>query len=303
MTQVSAAGQHRGALRTALALSAGILAVELIAALASQSLALLADVGHVGADVVGMGISTIAIWLAHRRADSSRSDPDRSYGLFRLEILAANVNALLLLVVSAFVIWQGVLHVASPESVDGTLMAIVAAGALAANAGSVVLLRRGQGESLTLRAAYLEILGDTFGAVAVLVAGIVVAAFGIAQADGIAAVAIGVLIVPRALRLLRDTLDVLMEGTPKGVDMTEVRRHILDSPGVAAVHDLHAWTITSGMNVVSAHVVLEGDADPGRLIDHLSDCLAGDFDIDHSTFQFETPEHVLWERRASRSAH
>ena len=298
MSVQSAAGRHRSALRAALAVSLVIFVVELVASYASHSLALLADAGHVFADASGMALSSVAVWLAHRETHTNRS-----YGLFRVEVLAANLNAVLLLGISAFVIWQGVLRIAEPEPVDGTVMAIVALVALGANAASLGLLRRDLGESLTLRGAYLEVLGDTLGAAAVLIAGLVVVATGLHAADGAAAVLIGILIIPRAWRLLRDTLDVLMEATPKGVDLEAVRRHILDAPGVAAVHDLHAWTITSGMNVVSAHVVLQPDADPGRLIDHLGDCLAGDFDIDHSTFQLETPEHVLWEGRASRTRH
>jgi cobalt-zinc-cadmium efflux system protein len=120
-------------------------------------------------------------------------------------------------------------------------------------------------------------------------------------ADAVASLGIAILIVPRTLRLLGDSLDVLLEATPKGVDLSEVRRHILETPGVQAVHDLHAWTITSGMNVVSAHVVLSPDANPGALLDHLGECLSGDFDFDHSTFQLETAEHVLWEGRASQT--
>src|SRR4029079_4958876 len=131
---------------------------------------------------------------------------------------------------------------------------------------------------LTMRGAYLEVLGDTLGAVTVLVAGIVIATTALRGADGVAAILIGLLILPRTWTLLRDSVDVLLEAAPKNIDIADVRRHILDTPGVAAVHDLHAWTITSGMNVVSAHVVLNHDADPGKLIDHLSDCLAGDFD-------------------------
>jgi cobalt-zinc-cadmium efflux system protein len=298
VTHGSAARRHRGALLGALGLSLGVLVVELVASYASHSLALLADAGHVFADASGMALSSAAVWLANRTTSHNWS-----FGLFRIEVLAANLNAVLLLTVSAFVIWQGILRVVDPEAVEGGVMAGIAAAALTANLVSLGLLRRGQRESLTVRAAYLEILGDTLGAIAVLVAGVVVVATNLHAADGIAAVLIGILIVPRAWRLLRETLDVLMEATPRGIDLADVRRHILEAPGVAAVHDLHAWTITSGMNVVSAHVVLQPDADPGRLIDHLGDCLAGDFDIDHSTFQLETPEHVLWEGRASRTRH
>ena len=294
----SAAHQHRRGLLGALLLSVAILVLELIAGIAGNSVALLADAGHVFADVSGMALSAVAVWMANRR-----TEPARSFGLYRLEILAAVLNALLLFGIGVVVIWEGFRRIREPADVAPGLMIGVAAIALVGNIGALRLLRRGQAVSLTLRGAYLELLGDALGAVTVLFAGLVVAATGFRGADGVAAMLIGLLILPRTWRLLRESLDVLLEAAPKGVDITEVRRHILDSPGVSAVHDLHAWAITSGMNVVSAHVVLEPDADPGKLIDHLSDCLAGDFDIDHSTFQLETPEHVLWEGRAARARH
>lgn len=294
----SAAHRHRRDLVGALLISLGILVVELVAGIAANSVALLADAGHVFADASGIALSTIAVWMANRPASRARS-----FGLYRLEILAAVPNALLVLAIALFVIWEGTQRLQKPEDVASGLMVAVAAFALVANVGAVAILRRGQAASLVLRGAYLEVLGDALGAATVLVAGILIATTGARGADGAAAIVIGLLILPRTWRLLRDGLDVLLEATPKGVDIAEVRRHILDSPGVSAVHDLHAWAITSGMNVVSAHVVLEPDADPGKLIDHLSDCLAGDFDIAHSTFQLETPEHVLWEGRAARSQH
>jgi cobalt-zinc-cadmium efflux system protein len=210
---------------------------------------------------------------------------------------------LLLFAISGFVIWEGINRLANPEDIQTAIVIVVALAALLANLAAVLVLRRGQAASLTLRGAYLEVLGDALGAGIVLASALVIAATGLRGADGLAAIVIGLLIIPRTWRLLKDGIDVLLEATPKDVDMAEVRRHILDSPGVSAVHDLHAWTITSGMNVVSAHVVLRDDADPGKLIDHLSDCLAGDFDIDHSTFQLETPEHVIWEGRAARAQH
>ncbi len=151
-----------------------------------------------------------------------------------------------------------------------------------------------------MRGAYLEVFGDLLGSVAVVVAAVVIAITGITQADAIASALIGLMILPRTWSLLRDATDVLLEATPKGVDLEEVRRHILEAPGVQAVHDLHVWTITSGMNVVSAHVVMGPDGNPGLLLDHLGDCLSDDFDIDHSTFQLETPDHVRWEGRADR---
>ena len=294
----SAAHHHRRGLYAAIGLGLAVVVVEVVAGILGNSIALLADAGHAFADVSGLALAAVAISIANRKATV-----ERSFGMYRVEILVAVLNAVVLLGIAAFVAWEGVSRLRNPEPVDWALMIIVSAVALVANLAALRFLHAGQSESLTMRGAYLEVLGDALGSVAVLVAGIVVAATGFRAADGIAAIAIGVLIVPRTWRLLRESLDVLLEATPKGVDMAEVRRHILETDGVADVHDLHAWTITSGMNVVSAHVVLRPDANPARLIDHLSDCLAGDFDIDHSTFQLETPEHVLWEGRAERIQH
>ena len=150
-----------------------------------------------------------------------------------------------------------------------------------------------------MRGAYLEVLGDLAGSVAVIVAAVVIAATGWTGADIVASVVIGVMILPRTFSLLRDATDVLLEATPRGVDMDHVRRHILEAPGVVDCHDLHAWTITSGVNVVSAHVVLEEGADPALALDALCACLADDFDIEHSTFQLETADR----RRMELSAH
>jgi cobalt-zinc-cadmium efflux system protein len=294
----SAAYAHRSGLIGAVVISAAVLVVELVAGLLSNSVSLIADAGHVFADTSGLLLSATAVWVADRRPTAGRS-----FGLYRLEILVAALNAVLLFVIAAFVIYEGIARLREPADVESSLMIVVATGALIADLAAARLLRRGQAVSLTMRGAYLEVLSDALGAGAVLIAGVVIAVTGSHGADGVAAIFIGVLILPRTWRLLRESLDVLLEATPKGVDLSEVERHILEAPGVTAVHDLHAWTITSGMNVVSAHVVVSEGADPGRLIDHLSDCLAGDFDIDHSTFQLETPEHVLWEGRAMRSQH
>ena len=292
----SAAGLQRTRLAAALAISVVILLVELAAGFVGNSLALLADAGHVFADVSGMALSLAAVWLANRPPTAGRS-----YGLYRLEMLAATANALLLLGVAAVVAWAAVQRLLAPPEVEPRIVIVVAIFALVGNLLSLRLLARGQAVSLTIRGAYLEVLGDLLGAGAVLVSGLVILLTGFQAADAIASLAIAALIVPRTLRLLGDSLDVLLEATPQGVDLAEVRRHILDTPGVEAVHDLHAWTITSGMNVVSAHVVLRPEANPGDLLDHLGECLSGDFDIDHSTFQLETAEHVLWEGRASQT--
>ena len=270
-----------------------VLAAEVVAGIASNSLALLADAGHVFADISGMAVSLVAIWLAAR----PRSD-GRTFGLYRLEILAATANGLLLLAISVVILVEGVRRFVAPPAIEAPLVVVVAAFALAANVISLRLLTPGRRESLNVRGAYLEVLGDLLGAGAVLVAGIAIYLTGWRQADAVASIVVGLLIVPRVVSVLRESVDVLLEATPRGVDMAHVRQHILEAPGVSDVHDLHAWTITSGMNVMSAHVVLAADGQPGDVLDHLGQCLSDDFDIAHSTFQLETPEHVRWEAAA-----
>ena len=294
----TAAARHAPNMTGALMVSVAILLAELAAGIASNSLALLADAAHVFADVSGIALALVAVRLAAR----PRSDA-RTFGLYRLEIVAAAANALLLLGIAAFVFYEGLRRLIAPPEVEAGLVTLVAAGAIVANLISVRLLSAGGRESLTVRGAYLEVLGDLFGSVAVLVAGVVVLLTGWYQADALASLVVAILIVPRTVALLRDSLDVLLEATPRGVDLDHVRGHILDAPGVSDVHDLHAWTITSGMNVVSAHVVLKPDAQPGDVLDFLATCLADDYDVNHSTFQLETAEHVAWEARGAHVRH
>ena len=281
----SAAAATRGRLLVVFCLTLAIFAVEAIGGFAANSLALLADAGHMLTDVAGIGLALLAIWIG-----SGPADPERSFGYQRLEILAAVVNALLLFGVGAFIIVEAIRRLASPPEVDSGLMIVVALVGLAGNGTSLWLLRKAQSESLNVRGAYLEVVSDFAGSVAVIVAGLVIAATGVTTADAIASILIGLLIFPRTWRLLRDAVDVLLEATPKGLDMALVRSHILEAPGVTECHDLHVWTITSGMNVVSAHVIVEPDARPAEVLDHLCECLAGFFDIEHSTFQIETAD-------------
>ena len=182
-------------------------------------------------------------------------------------------------------------------SVVGSFIGVVA---LAANAVSLLLLRRGQAESLNLRGAFLEVASDALGAAAVIVTGVIIATTGFTRADPIASLAVGLLILPRTWQLLRETIDVLLEASPRGMDLSEVRRHMTDLSGVRDVHELHAWTITSGLPVLSAHVVVDpGIVDDGRcaaMLDRLQDCLRGHFDVEHSTFQIEPSGHAAHER-------
>jgi cobalt-zinc-cadmium efflux system protein len=275
-------------------ISIAILAVELIAGLSANSLALVADAGHVFADVSGMALSLGAIWLANRPTSGSRS-----FGLYRLEILAAVANAVLLFAVAAFILFEAWRRLSEPPDVASGLMLAVALIGLAINGISLWLLHDVQAKSLNMRGAYLEVMGDAAGSIAVVVAAIVIALTGRTGADALASAIIALLILPRTWGLLRDAIDVLLEATPKGVEMADVRRHILEAPGVADVHDLHAWTITSGVNVVSAHVVLDPGADAAGVLDFLCECLSGDFDIEHSTFQLESSDR----RRLEAGSH
>lgn len=284
------ASASRNRLVAVFALTATIFVVELVGGLVSNSLALLADAGHMFTDVAGIGLALLAIWFAGRPANGGRT-----FGYLRLEILAAVVNAVLLFGVSAFILFEAWRRLSDPPEIATGLMLVVALVGLAANAVSLFLLRKAQGESLNMRGAYLEVMGDFAGSAAVIVAAIVIALTGWTPADAVASAVIGLLIIPRTWSLLRDAVDVLLEATPKGMDLDEVRTHILRAAGVADVHDLHAWTITSGLNVVSAHVVLEEGADPPIVLDELCRCLSGDFDIEHSTFQLESHDRTRLE--------
>jgi len=288
----SAAAANRGRLVAVLLLTLAILAVEVVGGIAANSLALLADAGHMLTDVVGVGMALLAIWFAGRSPTSGRT-----YGYLRVEILAAVTNAFLLFGVAAFILFEAWRRLFEPPEIASGLMLAVALLGLAANAVSLFLLRDAQRESLNMRGAYLEVMGDFAGSAAVIVAAVVIAATGWTTADALASALIGLLILPRTFALLREATDVLLEATPKGVDMDHVRQHILDAPGVVDCHDLHAWTITSGMNVVSAHVILAEGADAAATLDALCACLSDDFDIEHSTFQLETVDRRRVEER------
>ena len=277
-----------------LGLSLSVLAIEVAGGVAAHSLALLADAAHVFTDVAGIGLALLAISVGSRPAS-----PERTYGYLRLEILAAVVNAVLLFGVAAFILYEAWRRLSAPPHVASGLMLGVAAAALLINGASMWLLRHAQAKSLNMRAAYLELMSDLAGSAAVIVAALAILATGWTRADAVASLAIALLVLPRTWALLRDATDVLLEATPKGVRMDEVRAHILDAPGVDGVHDLHAWTITSGVNVVSAHVVLKAGADGAAALDFLCDCLSAHFDIEHSTFQLEFPDR----RRQEGAAH
>jgi cobalt-zinc-cadmium efflux system protein len=281
---------HRRPLAWVLAISTTILVVEVVGAFVSGSLALLADAGHMLTDVAGLSMALVAATLALRPAT-----PERTWGYHRAEVLAAAAQAALLLAVGVFVIVEGVRRLLDPPEVESGVMAAFAVIALLGNAVSIVLLSRIQAGNLNTRAAFLEVVNDALGALAVLVAALLITWFGWLRADAVTSIAIGLLIVPRTLRLLRETVDVLLEATPRDVDLTEVREHILGASHVLAVHDLHASRVSSDLPIVTAHVVVEDgcfhDGHIPPLLDELQTCLADHFDVAHSTFQFEPAGH------------
>ena len=292
----SAGMKHRGRLVAVLAITLGTLVLEVVGGILSGSLALLADAGHLFTDAIGTTVALVAVTVANRPAPARRS-----YGNFRAEILGALVNGTLLLVVSVVVTVEAVRRLVHPDAVEGAPMIVLGLVALVANAVSLRLLHEGQSESLNVRGAYLEVLGDLLGSVAVVVGGVLVGAAGWARADPVASLLIAALIVPRAFALLREAVHVLAEGAPRGLDLDQLRAHLAAVPGVVDVHDLHVWTITSGMPVLSAHVVVSdevaraGGCGDGSVLDRLATCVGDHFDVEHSTFQIEPAGHVAHE--------
>ena len=286
----TATGRHRRRLLIVAGITVTVFVGEVIGGLLSGSLALLADAGHMLTDSTGLIIALVAATLATRPATSART-----YGLQRVEVLAALFNGLLLTGVAVGVLLTAIDRWNKPVDISSGLMLAVAAVGTVANLAGLLILRAGQAESLNMRGAYLEVLGDLLGSVLVIVAAIVITLTGFTRADSVASIAIFVLIILRAWSLLREVVDVLLEATPRGVDLVEVRKHIEEVPGVVEVHDLHAWTITSGVPVLSAHVIVDkpciAQGRSGEVLDRLGACLGEHFDVEHCTFQLEPEGH------------
>jgi cobalt-zinc-cadmium efflux system protein len=287
-------GRHRRRLVVVLVITLGVVVLQVVGGLLSGSLALLADAGHMLTDATGIVIALGASALAARPPTKTRT-----YGLQRAEVLAALGNALLLGALAVWIVVEAVRRWGDPPQVSTGLMLAVAAVGGVANLVCLLVLRDAQRESLNVRGAYLEVLGDLLGSVAVLVAGVVIAVTGYRRADAIASVLIGVLVLPRAWALLRTVIDVLLEATPRDVDLDAVREHMRGVRGVVDVHDLHAWTITSGVPALSAHVVVDDECialgRSGEVLAALGRCLAGHFDLEHCTFQLEPVGHRVHE--------
>ncbi|HAM26551.1 MAG TPA: cation transporter [Microbacteriaceae bacterium] len=292
---------NRARLGIAIGIVSIVLVVELVGSIVSGSLALFADAGHMLSDLTGLIVALIATLMAARPATDTRT-----FGHRRAEVFAAFLNGAILLVVVVFVVVEAIDRLAgsSAGAVQAPLMLVVAAVGAIANTAALLVLRGGAEHSINMRAAYLEVLGDLVGSIAVIVAAVVILFTGFELADAIASLAIAALILPRAVSLMRDVLRVLSQGTPRGTDVDVIREHVLSKQGVVSVHDVHVWSITPGADVFSAHVVVEprifSENETDRLLDALCECLREHFDVAHSTFQLEPAEHAEHEARQHR---
>ncbi len=288
-----AATSGRGRLAIAFGITALVLVAELIGAAITGSLALLVDAAHMLTDAGGLAIALAAASLASRPATTRRT-----WGWQRAEVLGATAQAAILLAVGVFVLIEAVRRFFEPPEIVGGELIVFGVIGLLGNVAAIVVLASGRAKNMNMRAAFLEVLNDALGSVAVIVAAIVIAVTGFQLADAIAAVLIGVLIIPRAIILLRDTTNVLLEATPKGLDLDAVRTHILGVPHVQSVHDLHVSQIATGLPVLTAHVVVDDtcfyDGHAPRMLDQLQGCVAKHFNvqIEHSTFQLELASHA-----------
>jgi cobalt-zinc-cadmium efflux system protein len=279
---VSAGSRHKKSLLIVLCLSGTYLIAEVIGGIITNSLALLADAAHMLTDVVGLLLAFIAIKIGERKAD-----PSRTYGYYRTEILAAVVNAVVLLGISIYVLFEAYQRFQNPPEVQSKSMLIVAGIGLIVNIVGMMILRKDSEGSLNMKGAYFEVLSDMLTSVGVMIAGVIMLTTGWYYADPLISAAIGLLIFPRTWRLLKEAINVLLEGTPKDVDIHELRTSLEKTPGVKSVHDLHVWSLTSSVNAMSAHVVKETGYSQNQLLKTLTDTTVNNFKISHTTFQIE----------------
>jgi cobalt-zinc-cadmium efflux system protein len=288
------AGADRRYLLIALGLLAAFVAAEVIVAVLSGSLALLSDAGHMLSDVGAIAAALWAIRLAARPAAGAWT-----FGWKRAEILSAAGNGITLLVVSGIVAVEAVSRLIHPPSVDGGPVVVVAAAGIAVNIAAAGVLARANRSSLNIQGAFRHVLTDLYGFIGTVIAGIVILATGWTQADAIASLVVVGLMLKAAWELLRDSGRVLLEAAPKTMDLDQVRAHLLATGHVRSLHDLHAWTVTSNLPALSAHIIIDDacftDGCAPRLLDQLQACIAGHFDVEHSTFQFEAAAHASHE--------
>jgi len=285
-----AGARHRRRLATSFVLIAAFFVVEAVAGLLTGSLALLSDAGHMLTDVVGLGMALAAIQLADRH--DARSSHQHTFGLYRLEILAAFVNALLLVGVAAYVVYEAVQRIGTEPDVDTGPMLVVAVLGLAVNLVAFALLREGAKESINVEGAYLEVVADTVGSVGVIVAAVLLRAFGWGWVDPVFGGLIGAWILPRSIRLGAQAVRILLQAAPPGLDVHALQADLAAIPAVVDVHDLHVWTLTSDMENATAHLVVDPGADTHQVLDRARALLQDRYRIAHATLQVEPSDHT-----------
>ena len=285
--------RHRGRLTIAFAVIFVFFVVEAVAGFVTNSLALLSDAGHMLTDVIGLGMALAAIQLASRFADrQTETRTSHTFGLYRLEILAAFVNALLLFGVAIWVLIEAARRLFDEPEVLGVPMLVVAVLGLAANLVAFALLRGGSKESLNVEGAYLEVLADTIGSVGVIIAAVLLEVFGWGWIDPVIGAAIGLWILPRTWRLGRRSVRILLQAAPDGFDLDALAHDLANIDGVVDVHDLHVWTLTSEMDAASAHLMTRTGADSHQILDRAREVLQETYGIGHGTFQIEPDTHT-----------
>lgn len=275
-------GTNQKRLKVVLALTGIYLVAELIGAYLSHSLALFAEAGHMLTDVSGLAFALLAIRFAEKPATA-----ERTYGYYRAEILAALLNGAVLIGLSIYIMIEAYKRLHSPPEVQSTLMLVVAGVGLAVNVTGVFLLRAGSSESLNVKSAYFEVFSDMLTAIGVIVAAVIMLTTGWYYADPLISAGIGLFILPRTFILMREAVGVLLEGTPSDVNLTDIRSKLRELPGVKDVHDLHVWTLTSGVNAMSAHVVVIDDKLHDQVLSTVHEVLTHHFTIAHVTVQIE----------------
>lgn len=280
--QVSAAGKNKKQLLIVFCMTFFYLIVEVVGGFWTGSLALLADAGHMLTDVAGVGLALLAISFAERPAS-----PERTYGYYRVEILAAMTNAIVLIFISLYILYEAYERFKNPPEVQSAGMLAVASIGLVINMVGVVILRSGSKESLNMKGAYFEVLSDMLTSVGVIIAGIIMLTTGWYYADPLISAGIGLFILPRTWSLLKDAVGVLLEGTPSDVNIVTLREALCKIEGVAEIHDLHVWSLTSGVNALSVHTVLAEGAEHDEVLQRVHDECTSEFKIAHVTAQTE----------------
>ena len=284
---ISAGARHKGRLLAAFFVLVAFMVVEVIGAVVTGSLALLSDAGHMLTDVIGIGMALAAIHLAGRGDQRTH----RTFGLYRLEILAALANSVLLLGVAIYVLVEALRRIGDPVDVLAGPMLVVAIAGLVANLVAFALLREGSKESLNVEGAYLEVLADTVGSVGVILGALVIQVTGWEWVDAVVGVAIGIWIVPRALRLAGQAVRILVQAAPPGTDLDAMRADLAAVDGVVDVHDLHVWTLTSDMDVATVHLMVGNAIDHHHVLDQARAMLRERYGIGHATLQVEPEDH------------